>query len=72
MNQFMHDPKEEHMNAMMRIIRYLKGTPGKGITFEKNGHTNIEGYSDADRAGNIVDQKSTVGYFIFVGGNLMT
>jgi Reverse transcriptase (RNA-dependent DNA polymerase) len=71
-SQFMHDPKEEHMDAVMRVIRYLKGTLGKGITFRKNGHTNIEGYSDADLAGNLIDRKSIVGYFTFVGGNLVT
>ncbi|KAL9264408.1 Retrovirus-related Pol polyprotein from transposon RE1-like protein [Drosera capensis] len=71
-NQFMHDPKEEHMDVVIKIIRYLKDTPGKGITFGKHGHTNIEGYFDADWVGNIVDRKSTIGYFIFVGGNLVT
>jgi Reverse transcriptase (RNA-dependent DNA polymerase) len=27
-SQFMHNPSEEHMDAVMRIVRYLKGTPG--------------------------------------------
>jgi hypothetical protein len=60
------------MGAVTRILRYLKGTPGKGIKFEKNGHIKIEGYTDADWAGNIMDRKSTSGYFTFVGGNLVT
>jgi Reverse transcriptase (RNA-dependent DNA polymerase)/Integrase core domain len=71
-SQFMHNPAEEHMEAVMRIIRYLKGTPGRGIKFIKQGHTEITGYTDADWAGNIVDRKSTAGYFTFVGGNLVT
>ena len=33
---------------------------------------NIERYTDADWAGNILDRKSTSGYFTFVGGNLVT
>ena len=28
-SQYMHDPKEQHMNAVMRILSYLKGSPGK-------------------------------------------
>ena len=35
-SQFMHNPKEQHMNAVMRILRYLKSAPGKGILFTKN------------------------------------
>jgi Reverse transcriptase (RNA-dependent DNA polymerase) len=71
-SQFMHAPGEEHMKAVMRIIRYIKGAPGRGIKFEKNGHAEIKGYSDADWAGNVMDRKSTAGYFTFVGGNLVT
>jgi Reverse transcriptase (RNA-dependent DNA polymerase) len=71
-SQYMHDPKEEHMDAVVRIIRYLKGTPGKGVTFGKNGHTNVEGYTDADWAGDVDDRKSRSGYFTFLGGNLVT
>ena len=34
-SQFMHNPQEDHMEAVMRIIRYLKGTPGRGIVLKK-------------------------------------
>ena len=40
--------------------------------FSKNNHLNIEGYTDADWARNVLDRKSTSGYFTFVGGNLVT
>jgi len=32
----------------------------------------VDGYTDADWAGNVSDRKSTSGYFTFVGGNLVT
>ena len=60
------------MNAVIRILRYLKGNPGKGILFKKNNHLRVEGYTDADWAGSINDRRSTSGYFTFVGGNLVT
>ena len=47
-SQFMHAPIEEHMEAVYRILRYLKGAPGKGLLYSKNGVSNIEGYTDAD------------------------
>ena len=70
--QFMHNPSEDHMDAIIRILRYLKSSPGKGLLFSKNAHLDIEGYTVADWAGNILDRKSTSGYFTFVGGNLVT
>ena len=68
----MHQPQKDHMDAVMRIIRYLKQTPGNRILFRKNGHLNIEAYTDADWAGNPSDRRSTSGYFTLVGGNLVT
>ncbi|XP_050150531.1 uncharacterized protein LOC126625495 [Malus sylvestris] len=68
----MHDPGEQHMNAVMRILRYLKGSLSKGILFKRNNHFSVEGYTDADWAGSIDDRRSTSGYFTFVGGNLVT
>lgn len=72
-SQFMHNPGEQHMNAVIRILRYLKSAPGKGVLFTKNtNHQNIEAYTDADWAGNLGDRRSTSGYFTFLGGNLVT
>ncbi|CAL2259305.1 unnamed protein product [Prunus armeniaca] len=71
-SQFMHSPSEDHIAAVMRILSYLKSAPGRGLLFKKNGHLDMEGYTDADYAGNITDRRSTSGYFTFVGGNLVT
>lgn len=53
-------------------MQYLKGTPGRGILFERNGNVRLEAYTDADYAGSIVDSRSTTGYCTFLGGNLVT
>ncbi|KAJ0606762.1 putative RNA-directed DNA polymerase [Helianthus annuus] len=71
-SQFMHQPQLEHMEAVMRIIRYLKGTPGRGIVFKNNGHLDVKAFTDADWAGNPNDRRSTAGFFTLVGGNLVT
>ena len=71
-SQFMHRPQTYHMEAVLRICRYLKGTTGHGVLFSKSDNLDIHGYTDADWAGNPNDRRSTVGYFIFVGGNLVT
>ena len=70
--QFMHSPMEEHEEAVFRILRYLKSSPGKGLFFKKSEQRGIEAYTDADWAGSITDRKSTSGYCTFVWGNLVT
>ncbi|KAB2625777.1 hypothetical protein D8674_017437 [Pyrus ussuriensis x Pyrus communis] len=70
-SQFMHSPTIEHLNLVKRILRYLKGSVGRGILMAKNDNTQIMGYCDADWAGNAIDRKSTTGYCTFVGGNLV-
>lgn len=59
------------MNAVVRILRFLKSSLGNGLMFSKNNHCNIEGYTDADWEGSVDERKSTTGYFTFVGGNLV-
>ena len=71
-SQFMHSPYEKHLEAVNRILRYLKSTPGKGILFQKTTQQNIEAYTDADWAGSVIDRRSTSGYCTYVWGNLVT
>ena len=56
-SQFMHNPGEQHMNAVMRILRYLKSAPRKGILLTKNVDCqSVDAYSDANWAGAIDDK----------------
>src|SRR5207237_3011378 len=69
---YMHDPRTGHMDVVYRILRYLKSCPGKGAWFKKNNHLNVEGYCDAYWASCLDDRRSTSGYCVFVGGNLVS
>ncbi|TYK06529.1 putative mitochondrial protein [Cucumis melo var. makuwa] len=71
-SQFMQAPYEEHMEAVKRILRYLKTTPCKGLMFRKTDKKTIEAYTDLDWTGSVVDRKSISGYYTFVWGNLIT
>jgi len=71
-SQFMHAPYQEHLEAVYKILRYLKATPGKGLFFRKNNQRLVEVYTDADWAGSVIDRRSTSGYCTFVWGNLVT
>ena len=71
-SQFMHAPSDEHMDAVYRILKYLKNAPGKGLLFSKSHELEVMGYTDADWAGDQTNRRSALGYFTFVGGNLVT
>lgn len=68
----MNNPTQLHWNACKWLLRYLKGTLGEGLLFKTSNERNIECFSDADWAGSIDDRNSTMGYFISIGGNLIT
>jgi len=68
----MNDPKEEHLEVVYRILRYLILTLDKGLLFRKKENRGIKIYSDADWTGSILDRRSTFGYCSFVWGNLVT
>ena len=47
-SQFLQSPCDSHWDAVIRILRYIKGTPGQGLLYENRGHTQIVGNCDAD------------------------
>ena len=71
-SQFLQSLCDSHWNAVVRILRYIKETPGQGVLYENRGHTQVVGYSDADWAGSPTDKRSTSAYCVFIGGNLIS
>ena len=71
-SQFMSAPHTTHWDAAIRILRYLKGSPGKGLVYSDQGHSRIAAFTDADWAGCPTSRRSTTGYCVFFGGNLIS
>ncbi|RVW25243.1 Copia protein [Vitis vinifera] len=67
----MHDLRETHLQAAYCVLHYLKGSPGKGVPFERNNALTLEAYRGANYADSSVDRKSMFGYCTFLGGNLI-
>ena len=70
-SQFMHRPNELHLQAVYKLLHYLKGTLGKGILFKKGAKLTLEAYTNADYASSTIDRRSTTRYCTFLGGNLV-
>ncbi|CAN0825310.1 Retrovirus-related Pol polyprotein from transposon TNT 1-94 [Linum grandiflorum] len=54
-------PRDNHLSAVKRIFRYLKGTMELGLWYPTEGTTELLGYSDSDFAGSLTDRRSTSG-----------
>ena len=65
-------PKVDHWAVVERILCYLKGAPGHRILYSNHRHNRLECFTDADWAKSKEDMRSTTGYCIFVGGNLVS
>ncbi|KAL8120843.1 hypothetical protein AgCh_017861 [Apium graveolens] len=70
--RFQVAPKESHLSAVKRILRYLKGTTDVGLWYPKGIPFDLVCFSDSDYAGNLVDRTSTSGTFQFLGGCLVS
>ena len=65
-------PKESHLTAVKRIIRYVNGTLDYGLWYSKDSNACLAGYSDADWAGSVDDRKSTSGGCFYLVNNLVS
>ncbi|CAM8911127.1 unnamed protein product [Rhodiola kirilowii] len=70
--RFQADPRETHLKAVKRILRYLKGTNTLCLWYPWNGDLRLVGYTDADFAGSKVDRKSTFSMAQFFGTCLVS
>jgi hypothetical protein len=68
--RFQANPKESHLTAIKRIIRYVNDIINHGIWYSRETNLVLAGYSDADWVGNADDKKSTSGGCFYVGTNL--
>ena len=60
--KFNENPTPQHWTAAKRILRYLKGTINHGLTFTRCNEFPVQGFSDADWAGDTDSRRSTTGY----------
>ncbi|WVZ49975.1 hypothetical protein U9M48_001281 [Paspalum notatum var. saurae] len=69
---FMHAPRTSHYKLLKRILRYVKGTTSYGLHLSRSSKHDLVAYSDADWGGCPDTRRSTSGYCIFYGDNLVS
>jgi histone deacetylase 1/2 len=70
--QFLHAPTTSHWAAVKRILRYLKQSTIFGLKIGKSPSLLVSAFSDADWAGCLDDRRSTGGFAVFFGSNLVS
>jgi len=71
-SQFLQAPRQSHLAVVRRILRYLKGTSGRGLIFPADNSLQLTGYSDADWAGCMDTRRSVTGWCMFLGNALIS
>nr|GEU71676.1 ribonuclease H-like domain-containing protein [Tanacetum cinerariifolium] len=64
--------REPHFAALKRILRYVWGTVDFDLQLYASSTTSLVGYTDGDWAGCPSTRRSTSGYYVFLGDNLLS
>ena len=71
-SQYLSAPWSTHYAAVLRILRYLKGTLFHGLFYSAHSPLILRAFSDADWAGDPTDRRSTIGYCFLLGSSLIS
>ena len=66
-SRYMSNPNKSHLDAVKRILRYVKGTINFGILYKETKDCQVMGYCNADYARDCGTRRSTIGYFFSLG-----
>ena len=67
LSQFMQAPRIDHWDAALRVVCYLKGTPGQGILLRADSDLTLQGWCDSDWAACPITRRSLTGWLVFLG-----
>lgn len=72
LSQFMHAPKTSHMEAAIRVVRYIKDSPGLGFFLPSQNSLQLSGYCDSDWASCPMSRRFITGYYVKLGDSLLS
>lgn len=72
LSQFMQQPRKPHLDAALRVLRFIKGTLGQGLFFPVGNNLELVAYCDSDHTRCPTTRRSTTGYCVFLGGSLVS
>lgn len=64
LSQYMHSPKQSHLEAALRVVRYIKGTTGIGLFMPSKKCSELVAYCDSDWGSCVESRRSVTGYIV--------
>jgi len=71
-SRFLENPSSDHVNAVKRILRYIKGTLDFCLEYKVGSSLNLKGYVDSDWGGCQTTRRSTQAYVFLLGDNTIS
>ncbi|XP_071687525.1 secreted RxLR effector protein 161-like [Rutidosis leptorrhynchoides] len=68
LSQFADDPRQPHLDAVHRVLRYLKTIVVQGVSLPRDGGFDLSAYCDFDWLGCPYTRKSRTEYILLLGG----
>lgn len=72
LSQFLSQPRTHHLAAAHRIVKYLKGDPGRGLFYSATSASSLQAFSNADWSSCPDSRRSTSGLCVFLGDSLIS
>ncbi|XP_055814453.1 uncharacterized mitochondrial protein AtMg00810-like [Solanum dulcamara] len=67
LSQFMHNPKQSHRDAALRVVKYIKQAPGLALLMPSDGSRKLKAYCDSDWGGCLQNRRSVTRYLVKFG-----
>lgn len=72
LSQYMHDQLQSHLSLAFKVLRYLKGAPGKGVNVVKDKGFSLKAFCDEDQGKCKLNRKSVYGYLVYFCNSLVS
>ena len=72
LSQFMQASRVPHYNALLHVLRYIRGQPDLGVLLHKDADCTLQAYCDSDWAACPHTRRSVSGYVVFLGASLIS
>uniref|UniRef100_A0A3Q7HP32 Reverse transcriptase Ty1/copia-type domain-containing protein n=1 Tax=Solanum lycopersicum TaxID=4081 RepID=A0A3Q7HP32_SOLLC len=72
LSQFLHQPKQSHLNVDLKVVRYIKGQAGQGVLLSSKRSKHLKVYSDADWGACLHTRRSISGFMVKMGESLIS